>query len=166
MKKQTLVSIGIIILLSIIGLATIGIADEIAGVKITISNLSGEQVTEMTVGETFTLTAKAFDDNGNEVPMPNPIWESSEEHATLTVDPDDPTRCKFTATSEGEDYALIYPNGQGSSPHDSVDITISQNGGNEQDKTKENDEKPTPGFELLLMLSALSGTFIYLRRKK
>ena len=77
------------------------------------------------IGESIVFTAKAYDAQGNEVPLTNPHWESNGTNGTIATDPADPTKCTYTATSAGSDYVSCYAGEpQNDPPHGSTDITI------------------------------------------
>ena len=55
----------------------------------------------MTVGESLTFTATGYDQYGDSFPLNDPQWSADTTYGTLTVDPQDPTKATFTATSPG-----------------------------------------------------------------
>jgi hypothetical protein len=76
------------------------------------------------VGQSVVFTAEGKDQDGNTVPIPDPGWYSDGVHGTIAVDPTDPNKCTYTATSEGADYIQCCDGPPGTGIHGSVDFTV------------------------------------------
>lgn len=84
---------------------------------------------EMGVGESITVTAQGYDNNGNPVQIQDPNWEWDPQYGTLTVDANNPCQASFQATSPGTGYVLCYEGPPSQQiAYGSTDITI-QGGG-------------------------------------
>lgn len=78
----------------------------------------------MQVNESLEFTATWVDDDGNLWPLSDPHWLGDSFHGTIAVNPDDPCKCTFTATSTGSSYITCYEGPPYNNPHGSTDITI------------------------------------------
>jgi len=81
----------------------------------------------MTVGESLTFTATGYDQYGDPFPLNDPQWWANPQYGTLTVDPQDPTKATFTATSPG--VAGMMCGEGGTQIAGSNEITIIEGGG-------------------------------------
>jgi hypothetical protein len=78
------------------------------------------------VGDSETFTATGYDQNGDHFPLNDPQWSCDGEHGSIAVDPQDASKCTYTATSAGEGWIQIEEGG--TQVHGSTNITI-QGGG-------------------------------------
>ena len=49
-----------------------------------------------------------FSGSSEHFPIVDPHWETDTRFGTISVDPDDPTRCTFTATAPGMGYVILW----------------------------------------------------------
>ncbi len=82
----------------------------------------------LAVGETRAFTAKGYDANGNEVPIPQPQWDVNTDFGYGAVDPNDPSRYTFTATRAGTGGIVCYDLSTGTYVDDSTPIYILSSG--------------------------------------
>lgn len=80
----------------------------------------------MTVGQSEIFTATGYGQFGDPFPLSDPQWSGDGEYGTIAPDLQDPTKCTYTATSEGMGWIQCHEGG--TSIHGSTDISIQPGG--------------------------------------
>ena len=65
-----------------------------------------------------------FSGSSDQFPIVDPHWETDTRFGTISVDPDDPTRCTFTATAPGMGYVILWEGQPRGGSKGSADITV------------------------------------------
>ncbi len=83
---------------------------------------------EIEVGDTI-----EFSGSSDQFPIVDPYWETDTRFGTISVNPDDSTRCTFTATAPGEGYIILWEGGHRGGTKGSADITVTVGGSQQLD---------------------------------
>ena len=154
-KKQMIIAGVIIIALILLPIAVNAEGGELATVEITsVPPFSAS----LEIGQSVVFTAEGKDADGNTVPIPDPQWYSDGTCGTMVVDPNNPNKCTYTVTGEGEDYMQCCDGPAGTGVHGSRSFYV----GGSSDYDGGSD---SPGFELLLVIVAI-GSILYFRKRK